>query len=986
MVSAEREGPAGQSSRNLRTPSESKSPVTGGYKVVRMLTNPRGSWARYRGGVRLPRLGVGLVAAAGALALGLAAIGPVSAHVTQLTNTASSSASGTGVYVPLSAPVRVLDTRSGTGFGALGPNSTSSLTVEGVAGVPSANVTAVVGNVTVTGGTSAGYLTVFPAGGATPYVSNVNFTAGETVANLATVPVGTSGMISFHDYLYNQAAGGSLQVIFDIQGYYTTVLQGGAGLYVPLSSPTRIADTRAGSGQPDAGTPLAPNSVTNLQVTGADGVPQGASAVVLNVTEAGATANGGYLTVYPQGATQPTASNLNFNVGTQIANRVIVGVSTSGQVSFYNFNGTTQLVVDVDGYYTAAGATSGSYFVPVTPTRVVDTRINEGGSTVAATGTENFQVAGIGSVPAEGTGTSVTGAVAVAANVTVVNTQANGYLTVWPSGETMPTASDVNWTAAGAIQPNFDIAGLNNSSTTPNDVSVYNGSGGSTDVVVDLFGYFTNTQTESFFNLTASPTTLPADGASTSTLTPTVYANGSQSTTDEIMYTDNGAAACGGFGNSSASTAFAAESSTETYTAGTSAGTCTITATEANGGTTASVVITQTATPTVSLTSFPTTTTAGTAYDFVVTVTSGGSPVSGATISATNFATANPTGACGTFLIPFATGSNGQAQGSYTAPSSGHYGYCSGYLKASWTVGSTNYTADSATETISQTGSVGAGQTANIVTITPAAATSAAGATTSIVVNVSNNVGGTVSQVSGDGVALTIGGSACTDETLYGTTAATTGDATFSYTAPATTSGGACTLSATEANMGQSGASDNTALSIQEPATSTTLQVPDNAANSAIASGTRLALVGSSTISVTTSGSVAANSPAGYDTITVTAALGQVFDAGDVVSEFYQEPSSSGNTVTVTANPASIVKGGAASLITVTDSDVATPGAMTITFTTEGAGTAPSTFTLTMTNGTGTFYYDSTATSGFMVITATDATGASGSTVVDQTA
>ncbi len=954
---------------------------------MRILTNPRGSWARYRGSVRLPRLGVGLVATAGALALGLAAIGPVSARTAQLSNTTNSSASSTGVYVPLSAPVRLLDTRSDTGFTALGANSTSSLTVVGVAGVPATNVTAVVGNVTVTGGTSAGYLTVFPAGGTTPYVSNVNFTTGETVANLATVPVSSSGMISFHDYLYNQAASGSLQVIFDIQGYYTTVLQSGAGLYVPLSNPTRIADTRTGSGQSDAGTPLAANTVTTLQVTGSDGVPQGASAVVLNVTEASATTNGGYLTVYPQGATRPTASNLNFNAGTQIANRAIVGVSTSGQVSFYNFNGTTNLVVDVNGYYTGAGATNGSYFVPVTPTRVVDTRINEGGSTVAATGTAIFQVAGIGPVPAEGTSTSVTGAVAVAANVTVVNTKANGYLTVWPSGQTMPTASDVNWTAAQATQPNFDIAGLNNSSTTPNDVSVYNGSGGSTDVIVDLFGYFTNTATESFFNLAASPTTLPANGTSQSTLTSTVYSNGTQSTSDEIMYTESGAA-CGGFGSTSASTAFAAESSTVAYTAGTSAGSCTITGTEANGGTTASTTITQTATPTVSLTSFPTATTGGTAYDFVVTVNSGGSLVSGASI--THSFTGQPSGACGTFLIPFTTGSNGQAQGSYTAPAVGTNGYCTGYLTATWTASGTNYTATSATETISQTGSVGTGQTANIVTIIPGgtapAATVVAGGTASIIVNVSNIVGGSTTQVSGDGVALTIGGSACTDETLYSTTATTTGNATFSYSAPATTAGGACTLTATEANMGQAGASDNTALSIQEPATSTTLQVPDTAANSAIASGTKLALVGSSTLTVTTSGAVATNSPTGYDTITVTTALGAIFDAGDVLSQLYQEANTSSNTVTVAASPASIVKGGAASLITVTDSDAVTPGTMAITFTTEGAGTAPTTFNLTMTNGSGSFYYDSTATSGFMIITATDSTGASGSVVVDQTA
>ena len=53
----------------------------------------------------------------------------------------------------------------------------------------------------------------------------------------------------------------------------------------------------------------------NVQVTGVYGtVPAGASAAVLNVTAVDPTASG-FLTVFPEGTTMPTVSNLNFTPG-----------------------------------------------------------------------------------------------------------------------------------------------------------------------------------------------------------------------------------------------------------------------------------------------------------------------------------------------------------------------------------------------------------------------------------------------------------------------------------------------------------------------------------------------------------------------------------------------------------------------------------------------------------------------------------------------
>jgi hypothetical protein len=119
-------------------------------------------------------------------------------------------------YTPL-GPVRVLDTRNGTGghTGAVGPNSAISLQVTGADGVPLSGVTAVVLNVTAVSPTAAGYVTVYPDGQARPTASNLNFTAGETIPNLVIVPVGSDGKVDFYNHT------GSVNLVADLAGYYT---------------------------------------------------------------------------------------------------------------------------------------------------------------------------------------------------------------------------------------------------------------------------------------------------------------------------------------------------------------------------------------------------------------------------------------------------------------------------------------------------------------------------------------------------------------------------------------------------------------------------------------------------------------------------------------------------------------------------------------------------------------------------------------------
>ncbi len=117
-------------------------------------------------------------------------------------------------------------------------------------------------------------------------------------------------------------------------------------------SPSRLLDTRTGTGAAKA--PVPANGTVHLQVTGRGGVPaSGVSAVVLNVTATAATRSG-YVTVYADGTTRPTASNLNYLAGQTVANLVIAPVGANGKIALTaTSSGATALVADVSGYYLA---------------------------------------------------------------------------------------------------------------------------------------------------------------------------------------------------------------------------------------------------------------------------------------------------------------------------------------------------------------------------------------------------------------------------------------------------------------------------------------------------------------------------------------------------------------------------------------------------------------------------------------------------------
>jgi YVTN family beta-propeller protein len=257
-----------------------------------------------------------------------------------------------------------------------------------------------------------------------------------------------------------------------------------AGEFVPLV-PSRILDTRTGNGTNGVIGPLGPNSSLNLQVAGRGGVPSsGVSAVVMNVTGVNATAIS-YLTVYPTGNSLPVTSNLNLAPNEPATpNLVTVGLGKLGNVTIYNFNGTVDVIADVVGYYTDGSTFAESRFDPLSPSRILDTRTNLGlcqpspCASIGPNSSISVTVAGQGGVPAGQ-------AVGVVMNVTATQSSATSYLTIYPTGQSRPLASDLNFVPNQTV-PNLVVSELGKDG----QISIYNASG-VVDVLIDVVGYFT---------------------------------------------------------------------------------------------------------------------------------------------------------------------------------------------------------------------------------------------------------------------------------------------------------------------------------------------------------------------------------------------------------------------------------------------------------------------------------------------------------------
>lgn len=254
-----------------------------------------------------------------------------------------------------------------------------------------------------------------------------------------------------------------------------TQIQPGALLFVPVT-PCRVVDTRNPAGS-FGGPFLTGGSTRGFTIpNSACGIPSTAQAYSINVTVV-PKAKLAFLTMFPCGQNLPLVSTLNSD-GRIKAAAAIVPAGTNGAVCAFTTD-DTEFILDIDGYFVPATDTSALAFYPVTPCRLVDTRLTTGtlgGPSLVGNTTRTFPLlASPCNVPPI--------AKAYSLNFTSVPKGKLGFLTTWPAGQTQPLVSTLN-APTGTITANAAIvpAGTNG------DISVFvtNGS----DLVIDINGYF----------------------------------------------------------------------------------------------------------------------------------------------------------------------------------------------------------------------------------------------------------------------------------------------------------------------------------------------------------------------------------------------------------------------------------------------------------------------------------------------------------------
>jgi uncharacterized repeat protein (TIGR01451 family) len=240
-------------------------------------------------------------------------------------------------FYPL-APCRVVDTRGTAGplsgpSIASGQSRTFPLPSATACNIP-VTARAYSLNVTVVPSGALGYLTAWPTGQSQPGTTTLSATTGVVTGNAALVAAGTSGSIDLF-------ASNTTDVVIDINGYFAPTGTGGQSLYTIL--PCRVLDTR----QPAGSVPF--SGTLGIQVGGtACNAPSAASSYVLSV-DVVPPGPLGYLTLWPQGQSQPGVATLNALDGAITSNLAIV-TGSAGFVNAFASN-PTQLIVDVLGYF-----------------------------------------------------------------------------------------------------------------------------------------------------------------------------------------------------------------------------------------------------------------------------------------------------------------------------------------------------------------------------------------------------------------------------------------------------------------------------------------------------------------------------------------------------------------------------------------------------------------------------------------------------------
>ncbi|MGW3312099.1 hypothetical protein ACWDG9_36580 [Streptomyces sp. NPDC001073] len=405
-----------------------------------------------------------------------------------LTSIAQAGATTTsGNFSAISPSAKIVDTRSALGVGsALGAASTAAFQALGQGGIPSSGVSAVSLDITAANATSSGsYLELWPDGTTRPYPASViNFSSSADASNSAIVAVGSDGKID----AYNSS--GTVDLVVSVNGYFTS--DGGTaspGGYVPVTQ-SRLVDTRDGTGATQA--KIAPGGTLNVQIDGKGGITNEGS-VYANITVP-SPGSAGTLYAYATGgpAGQPVVDYKSVTT----SQGAVIPTGANGQITLKNGSSTqpVDVVLDVYGYFTQA--TSGDGVFTAAQDRLLDTRTT---TAIPAGSSVSVTVAGHDGIP-----TSFGAAVL---NLTTTGQQNSGYVRVWPTGQPMPSTTSVDNFQANTSTSDLVIA-------QPGDqgaVSIYNASGGTIQLIVDLQGWFSIDGNDDDGTLSTLPPVDPAE-------------------------------------------------------------------------------------------------------------------------------------------------------------------------------------------------------------------------------------------------------------------------------------------------------------------------------------------------------------------------------------------------------------------------------------------------------------------------------------------
>jgi hypothetical protein len=707
---------------------------------------------------------------------------------------AAAGSGNAGQYTTLPSPGRIADSRCfnstqtfcsaenlppvNAGVQTIGAGGTANIQATNVAGIPATNVSDVVLNVTEVNATTPSFFTVYGTGQAQPATSNLNFAAGEVLSARVIAPVGTGGDVT----VFNHA--GTADVVVDAVGYFASSGGVSGALFTPIA-PVRVI------GSSTSGTTVAAGASTDAAIVGSNGVPAGATAAALNVTDI-TPSFGNFLTVFASDIHPPVVSDVNFvpantyNVvpnaaygslslttgGTNSITAPIGSVSVlNGPANTNNNAGPAQVDADLYGYFSPSN--SGP------PVNGVSVSLGATPASILANGTSTSAlVATVTGLNGPVSGDSVT-----------FSTNGTGCGTINPTSGSSTSAGTVSATyTSSTIVGNCNVTASEATQGAASNV-----------VVITQTAPVASTTFKTFVSAVPSTVNTTAPG-NTSVITVTVQGAGNSPINADQVGIQAIGTGCGTFpplGNQSISQTGPNGQATFNYTSGSTVGTCTIGAKEANQGTVGAATVTQILQgySTTVVANPPNVVSNGLATSTITaSVLHNGAAANGDSVT---FVVGNPqpVGTCGTVQPGPVTTVNGHASVTYTAPNIPNTapntsGFCT--VTAMEALGGT-------TGPVVVTNTAQA-STATAITVSANPTSVAANGGTSTVT--ATVTGASSTGITGDSVEFTFTGTACgaNGSPQYALTGAggLTPAITFTSTNP-----GTCTVNVVEANANQ---------------------------------------------------------------------------------------------------------------------------------------------------------------------------------------